>query len=261
MRLVMTARGQRWGLAAPPVALAALSCLVSACTRQNPAYRGAPGSSRDALVGVRPTLDARVQSADAGPEDRDAPSSAALDTRLMSPDGPFDVAATKAIVLTASNPTGRYGKYVSIHTELCPGDQVLGGYTGTVGTYGGPLVVSGLDAECREIIVGSGQPATVTLAAGGLVQEFPGVLAAHVAFGGIKTQQMVVFDGDASRDEALGRMRTKDVGPAVVPSVQRQVHRRGVGRHVRVVGGRGRRPGHRRRVPRLVAADKSGSGA
>jgi hypothetical protein len=85
----------------------------------------------------------------------------------MSPDAAFDVAAKQSIVLTASNPTGRHGKYVSTHTELCPGDQVLGGYTGTVGNpNSGPLVVSGLDAECRAIVVGPGQPPAVTLVAG-----------------------------------------------------------------------------------------------
>src|SRR5687767_4365895 len=57
MRLVMTARRRCWGVVAPRAALAALSCLVMACTAQNPAYRDPP------------------------------------DTRLMSPDTPFDVAA------------------------------------------------------------------------------------------------------------------------------------------------------------------------
>jgi hypothetical protein len=90
-----------------------------------------------------------------------------MDTRPMIPDALVDIAARKTIVLTASTPTGRYGKYVTTHTELCPGDQVLGGYTGTVDTTnGGPLVVSGLEAECRELVVGSGQPPAVTLAAG-----------------------------------------------------------------------------------------------
>jgi hypothetical protein len=162
MRLVMTARRRRWGLAAPPVALAALAGLV-ACTRQNPAYRAAPG--RDALVESPPAVDARIQSADAARQDQDAPSPAPVDSRSMIPDAPLDVATTKAIVLTASRPTGRYGKYVTVHTELCPGNQVLGGYTGTTRTNGGPLVVSGLDAECREIVVGPGQPPAVTLTA------------------------------------------------------------------------------------------------
>jgi hypothetical protein len=106
-----------------------------------------------------------VQSADAARETPDAPSFTPADTRPMSPDLPVDVAASKAIVLAASDPTARYGKYVSVHTELCPANQVLGGYAGTVG-YSGVQVVSGLEAECREIVVGPGQPPAVTLATG-----------------------------------------------------------------------------------------------
>jgi hypothetical protein len=149
MRQLMIARRRCCAGAAASAALAALSCLVVACTAQNPAYYDPRASSRDALDdGVPATLDARVQSADA------------------VQDVAFDVSVRKAIVLAGSNPTGRYGKYVSVQTELCPADQVLGGYTGTVGTYTGAMVVSGLDAECREIVVGPGQPPAVTLAAG-----------------------------------------------------------------------------------------------
>jgi hypothetical protein len=167
MRLVMTARRQCRGVTTPYIALAALSSLLLACTAQNPAYRTPPGTSTDALANGAPrTPDARVPSADAARAGQDAPSSTPADARQVTPDAPSDVAPMKAIVLVASNPTGRYGKYVSVHTEVCPANQILGGYSGTVGTYSGAQVVSGLEAECREIVVGPGQPPAVTLAAG-----------------------------------------------------------------------------------------------
>jgi hypothetical protein len=155
------------------------------CTAANPAYlrsaRDADDPAADDHSGGMLVVDAARPRADAaadlaGPDlvatGADAEGSPDLAGIIADrfPDAP---SGPRRLVLADGSSTGTHGGSGGAgHTELCPGDQVIIGYHGSLGLdNGGSQVVYSLSASCGELVVVGANPYTVTVTARGTLTE------------------------------------------------------------------------------------------
>jgi hypothetical protein len=158
-----------------------------ACTAPNPAYL-LPSASADAAsanddaTSPDPPVDARLTLDHwLGAADRSVDTEPALDLPMIAdlsfdlppelPDAavePAPVPAGLTITETGGMSSRQGGPGGTSHTDLCPQDQVLVGYRGSLGLdNGGDLVVYSLEGQCGSLTVGSASPYAIKVVTGG----------------------------------------------------------------------------------------------
>jgi hypothetical protein len=168
--------GRRPGYTRAGATLVIATSLVG-CTAANPAYlrlaRDADNPAADDGSGGMLVVDAARPRADAaadlaGPDlaaiGADAEGSPDL-AGIMADRLPDAPSGPRRLVLADGSPTATHGGAGGVaRTELCPGDQVIIGYHGSLGLdNGGSQVVYSLSASCGELVVMGANPYTVTV--------------------------------------------------------------------------------------------------
>jgi hypothetical protein len=150
--------------------------LVLACTGANPAYQpevrkpdaepapddlprdAAPADSREP-----DPIDGRSLVADA-PESPEAPISLPELAPPAADVGPDLPSGPRTLTMNPGSVTDFHGGTAgNSHSQLCPAQQALTGYRGTVGMTSNALIVVSLQAECGALVVNGSNPYTVAI--------------------------------------------------------------------------------------------------